>query len=93
MSRRSKPAPIEPTCPEANPTSPEERWALRLTLRLAEVAEALGISRWTLERERSAGRFPSPDLKIGKAPLWRPESIRAWIDGQSRKPSGQEGTR
>lgn len=52
----------------------------RLALRLDEVAAALGIGRRTLERERSAGRFPPPDLTIGKAPLWSPETIRAWIE-------------
>lgn len=53
----------------------------RLAYRLGELAESLGISRRTLERERSAGRFPAPDLHIGKAPLWKPETIRRWIDG------------
>ena len=65
----------------------------RLTYRLAELAQALGISRRTLERERSAGRFPAPDLHIGKAPLWRPGTVQAWIEAQSRKPSGQGGGR
>jgi hypothetical protein len=40
-----------------------------------------GVSRRTIERERSAGRFPLPDLHIGKAPLWRPETIRRWVEG------------
>ena len=53
----------------------------RLAYRLAELADQLGISRRTIERERSAGRFPEPDLHIGKSPLWKPETIRAWIDG------------
>jgi predicted DNA-binding transcriptional regulator AlpA len=56
----------------------------RMAYRLDEVAAALGMSRRTIERERSAGRFPPPDLKIGKAPLWRPETIRAWIEGGGR---------
>jgi hypothetical protein len=66
------------------PTSPDGL-AGRLTLRLDEVAAALGISRRALERERAAGRFPSPDLVIGKMPLWKPETIRLWIakGGQS----------
>ena len=72
MSRKPSPPPEAPT----SATAPETR----LTLRLAELAHALGISRRTLERERSAGRFPAPDLAIGKAPLWRPETIRAWIE-------------
>jgi predicted DNA-binding transcriptional regulator AlpA len=52
----------------------------RLAYRMGELARALGISRRTLERERSAGRFPPPDLTIGKAPLWRPETIARWLD-------------
>jgi predicted DNA-binding transcriptional regulator AlpA len=56
----------------------------RLGLRLAELAKSLGVSRRTLERERSAGRFPPPDISIGKAPLWKPETIRRWIDTGGR---------
>jgi predicted DNA-binding transcriptional regulator AlpA len=51
-----------------------------LTWRLDAIAKALGVSRRTLERERSAGRFPPPDLSIGKMPLWRPETIRRWVE-------------
>jgi predicted DNA-binding transcriptional regulator AlpA len=53
----------------------------RLAYRLDELAEAIGVSRRTIERERSAGRLPKPDLHIGRAPLWRPETIRRWIEG------------
>ena len=56
----------------------------RLALRLDEVADSLGMSRRAIERERSAGRFPAPDLRVGKAPLWRVETIRDWIDGTLR---------
>jgi predicted DNA-binding transcriptional regulator AlpA len=56
----------------------------RLTLRLDELAAALGVSRRAIERERSAGRFPKPDLIIGRMPLWRPETIRSWIEGGGR---------
>jgi predicted DNA-binding transcriptional regulator AlpA len=56
----------------------------RLALRLDEVARALGVSRRAIERERSAGRFPKPDVTIGRMPLWRPETIRAWIEGGSQ---------
>lgn len=51
----------------------------RLTLRLSEVAAALGVDRRTIERMRSAGRFPRPDLQIGRAPLWTRETLVAWI--------------
>ena len=38
----------------------------RMSLRLDEVAEAVGVSRRVLERERAAGRMPKPDIRIGK---------------------------
>jgi predicted DNA-binding transcriptional regulator AlpA len=56
----------------------------RLTLRLDEIAKALGVSRRAIERERSAGRFPPPDRTIGRMPLWRPETVRAWLEGGGR---------
>ncbi len=52
----------------------------RLTYRLADLPKVLSVSRRTIERERSAGRFPKPDIRIGKAPLWKPETIAAWVD-------------
>lgn len=51
----------------------------RLAYRLTETAAALGISRRTLERLRSGGRFPRPDLHIGKCPLWTRETLLRWI--------------
>jgi predicted DNA-binding transcriptional regulator AlpA len=73
-----------PAKPPADDSRAEgvELWktpAGRLALRLDELAKALGISRRTLERERSAGRFPRPDLTIVKMPLWRVETIRDWL--------------
>ena len=58
--------------------------AERLALRLDELATLIGISRRSIERERSAGRFPRPDLTVGRMPLWRPETIRAWVEGGGR---------
>jgi predicted DNA-binding transcriptional regulator AlpA len=52
-----------------------------ITWRKKAVARALGISERALDRERSAGRFPRPDLVIGRMPLWRPETIRRWVEG------------
>jgi predicted DNA-binding transcriptional regulator AlpA len=56
----------------------------RLLLRLDEVAAALGVSRRAIERLRSAGRFPRPDLRIGRMPLWTPETIRRWVERGGR---------
>jgi predicted DNA-binding transcriptional regulator AlpA len=51
----------------------------RLALRLEEVAAALGVGLRTVVRLRSAGRFPKPDKKIGKCPVWAPATIAAWL--------------
>ena len=87
MPRKHTPSPENPGSDLAG-SGDENRLrsieADRLAYRLAELARLLGISRRTLERERSAGRFPRPDLTIGKAPLWKPETIRRWIDGGGR---------
>ncbi len=56
----------------------------RLVYRLDELADALGVSRRAIERERAAGRFPRPDLTIGKMPLWRPETVGAYLERGNR---------
>jgi hypothetical protein len=50
-----------------------------------DISALTGLSRRLLERERSAGRMPPPDIRVGRRVLWRPETIRRWIgeDGQS----------
>jgi hypothetical protein len=43
----------------------------RLAYRLDELADAIGVSRRSLDRERAAGRFPAPDRVVGgKIPIW-----------------------
>ncbi len=56
-----------------------------LAYRLDELADALGVSRRAIERERAAGRFPRPDLTIGKMPLWRPETVRSFLERGGRR--------
>ena len=74
-ARASEAVPTE-KAPEAAPE--------RLTYRFNDLPIALGVSRRTLERERSAGRFPKPDPTVGRMPLWRPETIREWIERGGR---------
>ena len=62
------------------PTSTAER----LTYRLQEVAEVLGISRRTVERLRSAGKFPRPDLQLGRMPVWSRTTLLRWLEGGAR---------
>ncbi len=72
------------------PTRPESRPALAAAgieplLSLDDLAAALSCSRRAVERLRSAGKLPAPDLKIGRCPRWKPETLRRWIDSQARK--------
>jgi predicted DNA-binding transcriptional regulator AlpA len=52
----------------------------RMLFRINDVARALSLSRRMIERQRSAGRFPKPDVTCGRAPLWKPATIQSWID-------------
>ncbi len=69
VNQWSRPDPID------RPTPP----LTRLAYRLDDIASLTGLSRRTLERERSAGRFPPPDLIVGRMPLWRPATIDRWL--------------
>jgi hypothetical protein len=56
----------------------------RLALRRPEIAQALGVKIRILQREQAAGRFPRPDLHVGRVPLWRAETVRAWLERGGR---------
>lgn len=49
-------------------------------LRINEVCSYLSISRRTLQRLRSNGDFPAPDVLIGKGPRWKEDTIAKWIE-------------
>ena len=56
----------------------------RMLLRLEDLVDAIGLDRRSIQRERAAGRFPPPDVQPGRRPLWRPETVRAWIEAGGR---------
>jgi predicted DNA-binding transcriptional regulator AlpA len=58
--------------------------AIEPLLSIDALARVLNASRRSIERLRSAGKLPRPDLRIGKMPRWRPETIRRWIEGGGR---------
>jgi predicted DNA-binding transcriptional regulator AlpA len=53
--------------------------AIEPLLGIKDLTTILGVSRRLLERERSAGKFPPPDLTIGRMPRWQRETIARWI--------------
>jgi hypothetical protein len=72
-SRVARPSEAAPGAPSPDP------FAGRLTFRVGEVANLLGVCRRSLEREISAGRFPKADVQFRRMPLWRVETIRRWL--------------
>lgn len=58
--------------------------SLEPLLKLADLTRVLNCQLRTVERLRSSGRLPKPDLFIGtgtrKSPRWKPATIRRWID-------------
>ena len=49
-------------------------------LSIDDLAALLSCSRRVVERMRSGGKVPKPDIKIGKMPRWKAATIRAWIE-------------
>jgi hypothetical protein len=82
----SSPAPL-PDLPPAVPRSAvPRRWledlaqiAHKLTWDLREISLLTGLSRRLLERELAAGRFPRPDLRVGRRCLWFQTSVRRYL--------------
>jgi predicted DNA-binding transcriptional regulator AlpA len=55
--------------------------AIQPLLRNADLLRLLPCDVQTLDRVRSSGRLPKPDLTIGRrSPRWRAETIRDWIN-------------
>jgi len=71
--RRPAPAPPEP-----------ER-----LLRPAQVAPTLGVSLSTFERMLASGMFPPPDIRIGRATLWRSSTVQTWIITEAARQAGR----
>ena len=49
-------------------------------LSIDDLTCVLSVSRRAVERLRSAGKLPRPDLHVGKLPRWRSATIKAWIE-------------
>jgi hypothetical protein len=67
-------------CPAATPRPDriESLWSLD------DIARRLKCSRRLVERLKSAGKLPPPDLRVGRMPRWKEETIRAWIERGGR---------
>jgi predicted DNA-binding transcriptional regulator AlpA len=66
--------------PASEAAGPPARPAVdRMALRPKDLETAIGVDERTIQRWRSSGRFPKPDIAIGRTLLWRTETIRDWL--------------
>ncbi len=77
---KGRKSPIDPKAiPGVVPAS-----AIEPLLKLTDLTRVLNCQLRTVERLKSSGRLPKPDLLIGtgtrKSPRWKPATIRRWID-------------
>jgi excisionase family DNA binding protein len=49
-------------------------------LSMDEIASLLGVTRRAVERLRSTGALPRPDVKVGRCLRWKSATVREWID-------------
>jgi excisionase family DNA binding protein len=54
--------------------------AIEPLLTTSDLARLLVCDRRTIERMRSAGKLPKPDIKIGRMPRWKRSTIEAWLE-------------
>jgi excisionase family DNA binding protein len=76
MSRRSVTVPPTQQAEAAAQTNP--RASAPLLLRDADLAQALSVSRATVQRWRHSGRIPRP-VHIGGAVRWSRDEVEQWI--------------
>lgn len=48
----------------------------------AAVAQLAGVSRETIHRYRVRGDIPEPDDYVGRTPVWREATIKAWLESR-----------
>lgn len=49
----------------------------------AEIADRLGVSTETINAWRRNGRFPEPDLRVGRTALWSEATVTAWQEADA----------
>jgi excisionase family DNA binding protein len=48
-------------------------------LTIKEIVKRLGTSRSSFDRWVASGKFPAPDICIGKSARWEFETFRKWV--------------
>ena len=53
-----------------------------------DVATFLNVAPFTIRAYAARGQMPEADRRIGREPVWRPETIQRWHDQRPRQPRG-----
>jgi hypothetical protein len=77
--------PLHPTAPSSSATS-----SIPPLLTRDDLAATLRVDIRTLDRLRSAGRLPAPDIVLSRSPRWLPGTIEAWL---AQEANGRGGRR
>lgn len=70
--------------PPGQPEAPAAGHIIEPMLSIDDLAALLNCSRRLVERMRSGGVVPTPDLRVGRMPRWKAATIRAWIERGGR---------
>lgn len=63
----------------------------KMLYRIEDLTCATGLDRRKISRERAAGRFPQPTMKLDRTPLWSHETIQSWIASGGRIAPAADG--
>ncbi|MGH3443074.1 MAG: helix-turn-helix transcriptional regulator [Nitriliruptorales bacterium] len=75
-------------CAVVGHTTPRPLWTLE------QVAEFLGVTRWTVKRYRDSDpTFPPPVMLSARTVRWRPDDLEAWVASRVSAPPAAKPTR
>jgi len=77
------PPDVGPISPPEDPRPEAPTPGIEPLLSIGDFCRTHRCDRRTIERLRSAGHLPRPDISISRCPRWRTETIRRWIEGEA----------
>jgi predicted DNA-binding transcriptional regulator AlpA len=69
----------------ANAKSNPTPIALEQLVSLEGLTTFLNTSRRTVERLKASGKLPKPDIRLGRMPRWRPETLLGWLEDNAAR--------
>ena len=63
----------------------------QLLLRISDVCQSVGLSKATIYKQISEGRFPRPLNISTRAVAWHRDDIQSWVENLTKNAHKQEG--